>query len=396
MCYALPGPRCSTHARTKLNEAATAYEVAKADHERKKVDFNEASDDKAAAELMNSERILKEAQKVHETATRKLADAEQKRKKTLASYKEAREEYRATPEGIQGFRDVGKHKVADHYQAIRDARMDALKTQEAREQAVNPTAETYKIPDQEWGKRGDDTARTEASKTFNRKRLAKLANHADYEVRTQVARNHETPSTVLAQMHKRGSDLTSYESEALAGNPNTPIEIVNGFITKGEHLQEVAKNPSAPTSFINKMADSENRSIRQAVASNPSCPPERLKQFASEPGLVSQVAANPSTPKETLEGMSQSEQRFIATNKGASPEMLDGLADNHAQAVAGNPSASEQTLRRIASNPRSGWTLLAVAGNPSTPNDVVEELSKKYAKDRKLKKVVAERKKFAV
>lgn len=138
------------------------------------------------------------------------------------------------------------------------------------------------------------------------------------------------------------------------------------------------------------MADTFKESNRLwREAGNESTSPERLHEIATagyDLGITAQVASNPNTSVKTLEFIKNlNDPNFnsrIASNKNTPPEMLSGLVKTDKlstiRAVAANRNASQDTLREICNDVPDDIAYERLAENPSTPPDVLIELSKTF------------------
>jgi hypothetical protein len=140
MCYKSPGPRCTTHAVMRLEVATTAYEDAKRTYELRRDELHNANKRVSEAEISELRQKLAESRRLGELrdqAAERLRLAEEKKLKAREAFKQAREDYRSSPEGIKKFREAGNENAANHYEAIRSAKIDALRAQEEREKQVD-------------------------------------------------------------------------------------------------------------------------------------------------------------------------------------------------------------------------------------------------------------------
>jgi hypothetical protein len=85
-------------------------------------------------------------------------------------------------------------------------------------------------------------------------------------VKQFVAEHINTPTETLVELSK-DCDLDYW----IAGNPKTPVELLNGFSKhENENIRSsVAVNPSTPTETLDILMIDENEDVRAAVMKNP-------------------------------------------------------------------------------------------------------------------------------
>jgi hypothetical protein len=101
MCLEKPGPRCSGHTRTNFQKATAALKEANADLAQKKQEFEAAQSAEAKSALEASEKAHAVAVAELNTATAKYEESKAKRAVAMEAYREAKDEYNASPEGIK-------------------------------------------------------------------------------------------------------------------------------------------------------------------------------------------------------------------------------------------------------------------------------------------------------
>ena len=85
-------------------------------------------------------------------------------------------------------------------------------------------------------------------------RLDYLARNGDYYTRLRVARNNNTSSETLAAL---AHDEEYFIQKSIAINPHTPDEVLAQFVEKKIFLKEVAGNPNASRTTLERILDSK-------------------------------------------------------------------------------------------------------------------------------------------
>lgn len=253
--------------------------------------------------------------------------------------------------------------------------------------------------------------RTEVAKNTNTppEALAVLANNVSTHilssgVRRAVAENTNTPPEVLATLAK---DDDSSVCEAACRNPNTPPGILaevgkleSGFARGNPNASDYARgnpsnpnwrqseaskaeDPDTPSELLARFAESQYAGIRRRAASNPSTPADAFKRLLAdkERDVVDAAISGPNCDKSRLEAFARSDDRLdrwaAAANPNCPVSTLDWLAtdpDDHVRrSVASNPNADQIILDRVAEN----WPSLCteLVENPNTNLAVIEEFA---------------------
>ena len=193
--------------------------------------------------------------------------------------------------------------------------------------------------------------------------LTALAKDKDVDVRSEVARNPNTPTETLTALAK-DQDLNVLLG--VAGNPNTPPEGLT-TLAKDKDVDvrwKVAQNSKTPPEGLTALAKDKEKNIRLEVAVNPNTPPEVLIALAKDKDLPVRigVAENPNTPPEVLIALAKDKAEYIriavAENSKTPPEVLTVLSKDKNEIVR--------------------WK---VAGNPNTPPEVLVALAKDKDKE---------------
>ena len=142
------------------------------------------------------------------------------------------------------------------------------------------------------------------------------------------------------------------QAELGAGDTEFLSEYENGSV-----LHLVAANPGTPLHVLEELAEHDDIQVRLGVAENPNTPPGLLQELRTTGRYTAVNAA-------------------LARNPNLPPELLQEMFLQHEaplSSLARNPHTPPDVLRAIA---RGGEDLDRVwlAGNPSLPEDVVQQL----------------------
>lgn len=299
MCYTSPGPRCSSHALSRLKRA-------------------KASGDQTA----------------------------------IAT---AKRDFYLSPVGIKALRNAGHDAQADTAQQLRQELINLSKTHtKLKVKETTPQVETVQVDIEELSdeKRGfikESYQRhiserlTTAETSSDPERLDILSYDYEGRVLNQVARNTSTPPSTLIRL----VDETSLNyGEALAAqaarNPNMPTVVLDRLCLdeRDEVREAVADNPNTSSSTLSALATDKCSLVRQGVAQNPNTPPTSLTDLASDidDAVTFQVAQNLNTPIETLLKMRDSgepiDERQLpriaaAVEEYRKKEGLEGIPDSY-------------------------------------------------------------------
>jgi Ni,Fe-hydrogenase III small subunit len=205
-------------------------------------------------------------------------------------------------------------------------------------------------------KKKTDTKKTSAAQLSSAVQVVRALEDED-AVRLAAARDPLTPSATL---EKLASDDDWEVRDAVALNPNTPLVTLEKLIAEdedGELCVLVAGNPSTPTEILERSAYVDKWRVREAVAGNPSTPLTVLKRLADD-----------------NEWQEAEEEGELYHNTGILPPIEDGDRYGYEvrAAVAGNPSTPPELLEYLAD---AEWGVrIAVGCNPNTPSDVFKRL----------------------
>jgi pentose-5-phosphate-3-epimerase len=273
-------------------------------------------------------------------------------------------------------------------------------------------------------------------------------------VRDMLAQNKSTPHEILFSLSKDSSTwvrdkalknanlhddaVENFENPfsvklAVAGNRNTPNDILETFSTNAEPTFDdgkrtslmigVAGNTLIPEVVASRLVKSKDKEVLKVLASNPSLPKECLEELVeaslkrlksgksdwidrelelglavnpkspvsylgallkhSDTWIVSSVAANPNLPLEKLAKLAKSEhnniRKGVASNPKAPWVLLQSLLkdDECKWQLARNPAMRGEDLAELALQKTAGPNLLAdIAMNPGLSKDQIEKLAK--------------------
>ena len=212
----------------------------------------------------------------------------------------------------------------------------------------------------------------------------RAAKDADRHVRSAVAKNPNTPTSVLEHLAK---DEDRHVRSEVAKNPNTPTSVLE-LLAKDEDSSvrcEVAENPKTPTPVLEHLAKDEDSDVQSSVAQNPNTPISVLELLAKDESssVRCEVAENPKSPTSVLELLAKDEDEYVRSNVAENPNtptsVLKLLAKDEDERVrsevAKNPKTPTSVLELLAKDEDSS-VQCEVAENPKTPTPVLELLAK--------------------
>ncbi|WP_448266063.1 hypothetical protein [Nostoc sp. DSM 114159] len=228
-----------------------------------------------------------------------------------------------------------------------------------------------------------------ANPIFN---LLLLENPESHFVRLSLARSTTTSESAIAQLSKiEDKEILC----AVAGNPKTPLHILERLVVEGpplfcdhENADEsdfdglftaIAQNLNTSESLLLQLAEDGSWNIKIAIAENPKTPLSLLNTFADWRGLHKTIARNPQAPSAILEklaGENEKEIRDLVKNHPNVSETAIAIINF----IEGKPGTSIDLLERLASDRRVSVRRL-VATHPSTPAKVLEKLAQDTDED---------------
>ena len=145
--------------------------------------------------------------------------------------------------------------------------------------------------------------------------LEKLVGDEDVTVRTWVARHVNTPVSLLEKL--AGDENKEDVRRRVAENVNTPISLLEKLAEDDEAWvrARVAENANTPVSLLEKLAGDEEWSVRDSVSENTNNPVSILKELAKDEDARSDLARNENTP---ISVVRQRQEDFISLELEAS------------------------------------------------------------------------------
>jgi hypothetical protein len=278
MCYALPGPRCSSHTKSAMDKA------------RKEYDENPTQENKDAL-------------------------------------KSAINKYLETPDGIEYLKRKGKTKEANAMERIRQRRLDAYhaangsKTRAKADPgglndklalANNPETSTDVVLKLKKDK-NPKVRNAIASSTMNPDVLTLLSDDTDHKVVLTVASNEATRTDDLENMFRR-HEATASVVGAIAKNPKCPASVYAHIVAQPypDFSRVIAFKPDCPEEVLNAIAGAEHWSARKAAAESPHATESILRSLSQDPDAPVRraVALNPLTPSSVLEQLRDEETEW--------------------------------------------------------------------------------------
>ena len=259
--------------------------------------------------------------------------------------------------------------------------------------------------------------------------LERLSNHSDMRIRAAVATHPNIPQALLDRLSEDKSTwvqrLVRWRDPEATGEDLTEAARVR----KTASRVIAAMSPNTPVAVLERLARDDHPRVRAFVAGNPSCPVEALEVLRSDRradvqliawvlesvgkseesikltspdarfrraiaasvrthssrwqalsrdhdrGVLMALAANPKTPTYILQGLAHDEtlRRTVALNPNAVENVqLEVERLDVAAATAGENTITR--MRRLARNARVP-VRLALAANPITPEDLLQQLA---------------------
>ncbi|MGM0705296.1 MAG: hypothetical protein ACQETP_05190 [Bacteroidota bacterium] len=214
--------------------------------------------------------------------------------------------------------------------------------------------------------------------------LRRGSDHYSYRVRKAAAKNPSAPTDVLKKLAQDSDDDVR---KAVGGNPSSGMQVL-GRLAEDTYYPNVraavAGNPSTPPQVLEHLAGDEHASVRKAVATNPAASTEALEQLiGDEYRTVRQAAAeHPSVPEEVFQLLRRAGADEKMRTVGCAPESLTEEERDRLFAwgrygrhlLATHPDTPPATLERLASD-ADKTVRKAVAKHPATPLEALHTLA---------------------
>lgn len=193
--------------------------------------------------------------------------------------------------------------------------------------------------------------------------LARYANTTVPGIQRELARNPNTDPDTITQMALGSLDIGSEREmervqSLIERHPNADeraLEVLSMSPSTQTRYLVATNRRTAERPTLDILARDKESGVRCGVGRNPNTRVDTLDLLAADkdPDVRQSVASNPSTRSSTLDRLSKS----------------DGITMSQ---VAKNPSAPAATLTRLFADTSTGnQTRAMVAGNPSTPKELV-------------------------
>ena len=234
--------------------------------------------------------------------------------------------------------------------------------------------------------------------------LVRLATDAATAVRLAVAQNPSTPGEVLDKLSRDSEEVVvqaALENESIsiktlesADGETASISLASSKKATAETLAKLAKekdeeirvavanNENTSAEVLTLLAKDKSSEVREGVASNPNTPHSALKLLAKDKDdfVRGYLASRDRLSEELMQLLAKDKDTWVreqlAENESASKEILEILSKDSESSVRekaiSNEKVSEQLVKEI-KNPIA--VTLAIAGNRSTPSDLLEEFS---------------------
>ena len=208
-----------------------------------------------------------------------------------------------------------------------------------------------------------------AENTSSVRLLEKLANSEDVDVLTSVAFNHYTPAHILDKLAKCKNYMVVSE---VAGNPNTSTTTLEKLtkIPSTLVLQSVAENPNCPIEVLKELCYHPADVVRYSIADNASTPTDLLVILSNDSNQYVRYHAN-----RTLQDRAELETVESSTRIAAAVESIYELSENDRYDLA-RWSDNPRVLKRLAED-GSDYVLDGLTANPNTPSEILAEVAKR-------------------
>lgn len=225
------------------------------------------------------------------------------------------------------------------------------------------------------------------SRDTSAKALKKCAQSTEREILIAVAKNENTPLSVLEHLVSDPPVLAGYDYaepedytqifQAIAQNPNTPSNLLSQISEQWRLAsKEIAQNPRTPVNILEKFAGWKNYEVHMALAHNPATPSSIIEKLLLESAdSIREIAKHhPNRPTNADEIIC-----FIEERSGVSIDLLNRLAAHplsHIRLkVTKHENASTALLEKLVQDPAAD-VVLAAAHHSEASTAVVEMFAK--------------------
>lgn len=272
MCYALPGPRCSGHAKEIKAKAEEAFQKNPSDENRKALDH-------------------------------------------------AISEFLITPAGIDSMRKLGKEYEAERLEKLRKGRMSLFRKQTSTTTGKPGATLKEKLA------HASDPATTENE-------FAMLAKNKNAKVRSVVAMNTRHPAILRALASDTDKEVLAQVAgnPATEGSDLTRIYLAHGSDSKV--AGRIVRNENCPAPLYPSLMKQPYPEFARVVAAKPDCPQELIEGLADAKhySYRAVTAGSERTTRSTLHRLMADEhhavRRAVAMNPNTTSDMLDYLAEH--------------------------------------------------------------------
>lgn len=155
------------------------------------------------------------------------------------------------------------------------------------------------------------------------KTLDAVSRSKHFRARFYAARHELTPVDRVVEL---ASDRMDVVRRGVAMNPNTPREVLEGFVAARdlEVLDQVAEHPNTSPETLDRLARGTGNQMT-SVAKNPSASAETLERLADDTSTGNQtramVAGNPSAPDELRGQLVRDSDKWVRQHAAKNPKL---------------------------------------------------------------------------
>lgn len=202
-----------------------------------------------------------------------------------------------------------------------------------------------------------------------------------YALRRNVAGNPNAPLSLLERL---AEDIEFEVRLEVAKNPSITQEMMESLSKEDDYIAAVASNKNCPPDILQKFSKIKDEGIREAVAANPNCPLALIKKWAKEKddNIRACIASNPSSPIDVLEGLAadneSSVRTMVALNPSCPSTLLAKLSEDEDSEVRRCVAQSEfcppEILYILEKDPEE-TVLIALASNSRLTTDIMARMA---------------------